>query len=144
MIQYNQNDEIVGNGAIYITDIIRLCEYVKPFHKKLQVKLRKEEHIDYKTNYPFEVYYATRIFNVFIKEMLKDVIFNNICYKHNTYKSLYLVKETHPQVISSRCKYTGALPNMPIYSVTLKMKYKNEYLYKRMSLFGELAKQFKE
>ena len=144
MIIFNEDDKVIANGAIYITDILRLCDYIKPFRRKLQVKLRKEEKITYEINYPFEVYYATRIFNTFIRKMLRDVIFNHVLYQHNSFKSIYLRKEEDLKEIKYKTKKFKMLPNMPIYNVVLRMKYKSAYKYKSLSLYRELLEEFKQ
>lgn len=144
MIIFNENDQVIANGAIYITDILRLCTYIKPFGRKLKIKLRKEEKIGYETGYPFEVYYATRIFNTFIKTMLRDVIFKHILYQHNAYKSIHLRQETNKGGIKYKCKKFKMLPNMPIYEVVLKMKFKNSFKYKTLELYHELLAEYKQ
>ena len=140
MIIFNDKEEVIASGAIYITDVLRLCDYVKPFRRKLQIKLRKEEKISYYYNYPFEVYYITRIFNTFIKMMLEDVMFNHVLYKHNAYKSIYLTKETNPKTIKYLCRKYSALPNMPIYKILLRMKYKGNYRFNNLTLYNDLLK----
>ncbi len=144
MIVFDDNDKVIANGAIYITDILRLCDYIKPFRRKLQIKLRKEEKITYEISYPFEVYYATRIFNTFIKTMLRDVMFHNVMYKHNNFKSIFLQKETNIKAIKFKQKKFKMLPTMPIYNVILRMQHKNNYLYKNLNLYKELLDEFKQ
>lgn len=144
MINKDENNKVISVGAINITDVFRLCTYIKPFSRKLKIKLRKEESIDYHTNYPFEVYYATRIFNTFIKMVLRDVIFNHILYKHNYNKSIYLRKETNSKVIRNMCRKYGVLPSMPIYKVVMKMNMKENFKFSYLDLYNEILNEYLE
>lgn len=139
-----KDDKVIANGAIYITDILRLCEQIKPFRRKLQIKLRKEENIGYLGHYPFEVYYATRLFNTFIKTMLRDVMFNNVMYKHNNYKCIYLRRETDPRIVKIKQKKFKMLPTMPVYDIVLRMQLKSNYRYRYLNVYKELLEEFKQ
>lgn len=137
-----KDGKVIQNGMIYITDVVRLCDFIKPFDKKTTIKLRKEEKISYYHNYPFETYYATRVFNVFLKMVLEDVIYNHIMFKFTPKKVLYLRKEENTKLIKKYCRRYSLIPSMPIYSVVFKMTYKQKFLYKNLRLYGNILDDF--
>lgn len=143
MIVFDEDGRVVAHGIFTMVDVFRAYEHIPPIRKKIVSRLRKELGISRFNIYPFETYYATKIFIYFFRQVLKDIMFNKVRYVHSQYKSLFLRQSESFYYKRSFCRKYDALPSMPIFEIVLRAQRREKVAYKHIFLYNELQEEFK-